>query len=145
MILPRVDLDRVIGDLDAHYLPETPRLAQRRGEIARAYRAAPHRPPAHAGLAYPNEPRASAATLEGFLRGPAMGAGSADAVRNAHPRGILAPHIDLHRGGPTYGCAFAALREIPPDACVVVLGVAHAGSPNPFVLTAKGYATPSPA
>ncbi|HLW59223.1 MAG TPA: AmmeMemoRadiSam system protein B [bacterium] len=142
VILPRGDLDRIIGDLDAHYLLETPRLEQRRGEIARAYRAAPHRPPAHAGVSYPTEPRALAATLEEFLGATAGGAGPADGIGGRPPRGILAPHIDFHRGGPTYGRAYAALREIPPGACVVVLGVAHAGPPSPFVLTTKGYATP---
>jgi len=58
-------------------------------------------------------------------------------------RGVLAPHIDFHRGGTTYGRAYRWLRGLPEGACVVVVGVAHAGPPVPFVLTTKGFATPS--
>src|SRR5713226_3570621 len=45
-ILPSWDLDKIIQDLDARHLLETPGLALRRQELAQAYRAAPHRRPA---------------------------------------------------------------------------------------------------
>jgi len=127
-ILPRGDLDRIIQDLDAHHLLETPRLAQRRRDVEQAYRAAPHRAPAHAG----------------FLSAAAIGrpGGDGDPTPARRPRGLLAPHIDFLRGGPTYGRAYGAVGEIPAGTCAVVVGVAHAGPPAPYVLTTKGYATP---
>lgn len=139
-ILPRADLERVISDLDAHHLLETPRLADRRREITEAFRAAPHRPQAHAGASYPADPAALATTLEQFLGGSGIADGNATA---APVRGVLAPHIDFHRGGATYGRAYRWVQDVPDGACVVVIGVAHAGPPTPFVLTTKGYATPS--
>jgi len=142
-ILPRRDLDRIIDDLDAHHLLETPRLEQRRREIAAAYRAAPHRMPAHAGASYPADPGALRAALQGYLdaAGPAPLADPGS--RGRAIRGLLAPHIDFHRGGATYGRAYRSLGEIPEGTCAVVLGVAHAAPPAPYVLTTKGYATPS--
>jgi AmmeMemoRadiSam system protein B len=41
-----------------------------------------------------------------------------------------------------YGRAYAALSRLPAGVCVIVVGVAHAGSAAPYVLTSKGYETP---
>src|SRR5205807_429961 len=103
---------------------------------------APHRAPAHAGVSYPADPAALAATLEGFLSAAAIGRPGGDGDPARRPRGLLAPHIDFLRGGPTYGRAYGAVGEIPAGTCAVVVGVAHAGPPAPYVLTTKGYATP---
>ncbi len=141
-ILSGWDLDRIIQDLDAHHLLETPRLAQRRRDVEQAYRAAPHRAPAHAGVSYPADPADLAATLQGFLSAAESARPGGDGGNGPRPRGLLAPHIDFLRGGPTYGRAYGAVGEIPAGTCAVVVGVAHAGPPAPFVLTTKGYATP---
>jgi MEMO1 family protein len=146
-LLPSVDLDRIIRDLDAHGLLDSPALETRRRAIVAAYRAAPHRAMAHAGLSYPADPDALSAALDGYLAdGPPPGADAATA-RQADPhadslRGILAPHIDFRRGGPTYGKAYRSLGGLPDGACVLILGVAHAGPSSPYVLTEKGYETP---
>ncbi len=142
-VLPRGDLDRIIEDLDAHHLLETPRLDRRRREIEAAYRAAPHRLLAHAGASYPADPEALGAALQGYLdaAGPRPSPGPGSRARSV--RGLLAPHIDFHRGGATYGRAYRWFHDIPEGACAVVVGVAHAAPPVPYVLTTKGYATPS--
>ncbi len=142
-ILPRWDLDRIISELDAHHLLETPQLAERRREIAAAFRAAPHRSPAHAGASYPADPGALAAELERFLGTARPDAVPDQAASGTPVRGVLAPHIDFHRGGATYGRAYRRLQDLPAGACAVVIGVAHAGPPTPFVLTMKSFATTS--
>jgi len=141
-ILPRPDLDRIIGDLDHHHLLESPDLERYRREVEMAYRAAPHRSPAHAGTAYPADPAALGATLQRFLDTEETGPGK-DRSPDSVVRGVFAPHIDFHRGGFTYGLAYRCLQDIPAGTCVIIVGVAHAGPPVPYVLTAKGYATPS--
>lgn len=133
-LLPSWDLERIIRDLDAHGLLESPALEARRREVADAYRRAPARAMAHAGTTYPADPALLRRTLDRYLDDGAPPA--------APPRGILAPHIDFRRGGPTYGRAYRHLAGLPPGTCVVVVGVAHASPPAPFVLTRKGYETP---
>ncbi len=142
-LLPRQDLDRIIDDLDTHHLLATPKLAQRRQVVEAAYRAVPHRPSAHAGASYPADPGALGAVLQGFLDATRKEAFPRDGPNGLRVRGVIAPHIDFHRGGATYGRAYQWLRGIPAGACVVVVGVAHAAPPVPYVLTTKGYATPS--
>jgi len=142
-ILPQWDLDRIIADLDAHLLLDTPRLAARRLEIEEAYRAAPCRSLAHAGVSYPADQDALRAGLQACMddasatpsETPASGPAAIDGVR-----GLLAPHIDFQRGGPSYGRAYRFLGNVPAGACVIIIGVAHAAPPAPFVLTCKGYA-----
>jgi MEMO1 family protein len=145
MLLSSAELERIVGELDAHGLLDTPAVDIRRRAAADAYRAAPHRAMAHAGTGYPADPDACAAELTRYLDGTGTPerrpSGGADRPA-APPRGILAPHIDFARGGSMYGRAYASLVSLPDDACVIVVGVAHAGAETPYVLTTKGYETP---
>jgi MEMO1 family protein len=141
-LLSREDLDRIIANLDAHHLLESPRVEARRREVTAAFRASPHRFPAHAGASYPADPEALQAELQRFMETAAPD-GDGKGTAGTPVRGLLAPHIDFSRGGATYGRAYRWLQDLPAEACAVVIGVAHAGPPTPFVLTTKGYATPS--
>lgn len=130
------DLQRLIDDLDRHGLLESDTLQARREAIEAAFRAAPVRQPAHAGTAYPADPDALRKTLAGHLAEVRT-----EELADLRPRGIIAPHIDLARGGWCYGWAYAALAPHLPPACLL-LGVAHAAPPMPVVLTTKPFATP---
>jgi hypothetical protein len=57
-------------------------------------------------------------------------------------RGLIAPHIDFHRGGPAYAWAYRALGESSDADLFLVFGTCHAGMPDPFALTRKDYDTP---
>lgn len=57
-------------------------------------------------------------------------------------RGLIAPHIDFHRGGPTYAWAYRELLEHSDADLFVILGTCHAGMTDPFAVTLKPYATP---
>jgi MEMO1 family protein len=109
-------------------------------EIEEAYRAAPCRSLSHAGASYPVDPAALRVQLQGYLDGTSAAPTEPGASGWAKIRGLLAPHIDFHRGGPTYGRAYRFIGGIPTAACVIIVGVAHAAPPAPFVLTRKGYA-----
>jgi AmmeMemoRadiSam system protein B len=74
------------------------------------------------------------ATSVGRLRGPSGPL--------APLRGVLAPHIDFHRGGPTYAWAYREVLERSDANCFVILGTCHAGMPDPFAATLKPYETP---
>ena len=56
--------------------------------------------------------------------------------------GLIAPHIDFHRGGPTCAWAYRALLEASDADLFVILGTCHGGMPDPFAATLKPYDTP---
>ena len=57
-------------------------------------------------------------------------------------RCLIAPHIDLHRGGHSYGWAYGHLALCPKPETVIIFGTAHASPPVPFILTRKSFETP---
>jgi AmmeMemoRadiSam system protein B len=126
---------------DAGFL-DSPRFARRRRAIEEAWLASPSRPAAHAGGAYMADPEALKGQIDGFFRhaeGPGLPVANPGAPRL---RGLIAPHIDFHRGGPTYAWAYRALLEQSDADLFVILGTCHAGMADPFAATLKPYDTP---
>jgi len=134
-------LGEVIAELDRARILDGPEFAAYRA----AYRAERVRPAALAGRAYAGTERALRAQLGRFFADD-RGAGEPDEAEPAGPdarlRGILSPHIDFYRGGPTYTWAYRALVERSAADTFVILGVAHQPCENRFVLTHKDFETP---
>jgi AmmeMemoRadiSam system protein B len=86
-------------------------------------------------------PRELAAARDLDLRSP-QGATSVGRLRSPQLRGLLAPHIDFHRGGPTYAWAYKEILERCDADLFVVLGTCHAGMAEPFAATLKAFDTP---
>ncbi len=139
-----------VETLDRNLMLASDGFRQRRRELADEYRALPSRPARFAGQAY----AADAAELLRELAGAyaaAGGPGAADLPGASGDRGgpdagglpaaIAAPHIDPQRGASSYARAYATVWAARPRR-VILLGVNHAGSRAPFVLTTKDYATP---
>ena len=136
------DIARFAERLDEAGFLQSLGFEARRQAIEEAWLAAPSRPAAHAGGAYADDPDALKGQIDGFFvngDGPGW-----PAPRPGAPnlRGLIAPHIDFHRGGPTYGWAYRALVERSDADLFVVLGTCHAGMPDPFAATLKPYDTP---
>lgn len=128
--------------LDEALMLDSPRFRRRVRAAASAFRKARIRPAALAGRSYAAEPRELEAEMGAFFTRPG-GPGPAPAPgSSARPTGIVAPHIDFHRGGTAYAWAFRDLlgSSLPP-LCVVI-GVAHRTPGTPLVLAAKGFETP---
>jgi AmmeMemoRadiSam system protein B len=126
---------------DAGFL-DSPRFAARRRRIEESWLAGSSRPAAHAGGAYAADPDALRSQIDGFFvhpEGPGL-----PTLRAAPPRlrGLIAPHIDFHRGGPTYAWAYRELLERSAADLFVILGTCHAGMADPFTVTLKPYDTP---
>lgn len=82
------------------------------------------RPPAVAGLFYPDDPRALAAGVRGYLAAARGAAGAAGAVA-VRPRAIVAPHAGYAYSGPVAGSAFASLTGATWVRRVLLLGPSH--------------------
>ena len=104
--------------------------------------AQPLRPAIHAGGAYAGDPSDLASMLAaGYLH--TDGPGSLPGPRGSSPvRGVIAPHVDLHRGAPTYSWAYKALAEAEPAELYVILGTCHTPVLGHFAATRKAYDTP---
>jgi AmmeMemoRadiSam system protein B len=133
-----------LSRLDEGGFLEGPRAEYRFEQGRAAFLAQPVRAAVHAGGAYPD----GLAMLPEMLAAAhldADGPGSVPAARHAEAaplRAIIAPHVDLHRGAPTYSWAYKALAEAQPAELYVILGTCHTPVAGHFAVTKKAYATP---
>ena len=127
---------------EAGYL-ETPAVAAKREKALEYFRGSPKRPAMFAGTSYPAEPLPLDARLLTFFTGEkGPGKLKSESPAKPAPLGLVAPHIDFTRGGPSYAWAYQALSERKAPDVVVALGVAHASPNSPWVFTPKAYETP---
>src|SRR6266851_4577023 len=134
-----------LSRLDEGGFLEGPRAQYRFEQRRSAFLAQPVRAAVHAGGAYPDGleelPRMLAsAYLDGD--GPGALAATRSGSTTAPLRGVIAPHVDLHRGAPTYSWAYKSLAEAAPADLYVVLGTCHTPVMGHFAATSKPYATP---
>jgi AmmeMemoRadiSam system protein B len=129
--------------LDEAGFLEGPRAEHRLQQRHARFQSLPVRRAVHAGGAYADGvdelPRMLA---DGYLH--ADGPGALPGVRGptAPPRGVIAPHVDLHRGAPTYSWAYKAIAEAQLADLYVVLGTCHTPVRGGFAATLKPYDTP---
>jgi AmmeMemoRadiSam system protein B len=138
----RADLEKVLTTLDDHGFLDSERFAERRDAIEREFLARPTRPAAHAGGAYAGEATELRRTMDGYFVEPTGPGPIADPRAGEPLRGLIAPHIDFHRGGPAYAWAYRELAERGDADVFVIFGTCHAGMQDPFALTRKDYDTP---
>jgi len=115
------------------------RLHSRQGRFLEG----PVRAAVHAGGAYPSGPELPRYLDDGYMHhdGPGALPGAPD-LATKPPRAVIAPHVDLHRGAPTYSWAYKAVAEAAPADLYIVLGTCHAPVAGGFAATRKAYDTP---
>src|SRR4029077_3001550 len=118
------EMEGLITELDHRLFLDTERFRARwKGEIE-SYLNNPVRPAAHAGSAYAGEAAELREQLQGLftcpqgpgapsLRAPGAPGINGNGSRNGHGRlcGVLSPHIDLRRGGPSFAWAYKKVVE----------------------------------
>lgn len=136
------DLKKIMDLLDHHYFLDSERFLERRRKIIEDFRRLPTRPPAHAGAVYKEDPAELRSQLAGHFDSPeGPGRPNRDGARRT-PKAVIAPHIDFHRGGPSYAWSYKELAESPGADLYILLGTSHGGGENPFTVTLKDFATP---
>jgi hypothetical protein len=140
-LVTREQIETLTASLDEHGFLDSPAFAARREAIDREFLDAPSRPASHAGGAYAEDPGHLRATMDGFFTAPG-GPGPVAGFQGGGVRGLIAPHIDFHRGGPAYAWAYRDLAERGEADLFVIFGTCHAGMTHPFALTRKHYDTP---
>jgi AmmeMemoRadiSam system protein B len=142
-LLPSEKIQEIVERLDDAMLLEGPRFDSHLEGLIAEFRDSPVRAPTLAGQAYEEEPDKLAEQIESYY-GPPEGPGRpVPGKREAPLPALIAPHIDLERGGTSYAAAWAVAAEGPPPDSVVVLGTAHQGaSPGLFIGAKKAFRTP---
>ncbi len=140
-----VEVQRLVEQLDERYFLDSDRFRAYWQKHVQSYLDHPVRPAAHAGGAYEGEPeklRAQLARLFTCSAGP--GAPGATPATNGHGQlcGVLSPHIDLHRGGPTFAWAYKKIVERSDADLFLIFGTAHTAMRNLFSVSRKDFATP---
>jgi AmmeMemoRadiSam system protein B len=136
------DLKRIIDLLDSHYYLHSERFLEHQEKIIEEFRRLPVRPPAHIGSVYKEDPGELKSQLESHFQ-PSKGPGQPNKSHTSFvPRAIVAPHIDFHRGGPSYAWSYKELAESPGADLYILLGTSHCGGQSPFTATLKDFSTP---
>ena len=138
------EIEGLVREFDARSLLDTEQFRARWKRDIEQYLNSPVRPAAHAGGAYEAEPDALARQLAALFT-HAKGPGTLPEPNGkvgSGLRGVISPHIDLHRGGPAFAWAYKQLIEHSDADLFVLFGTAHNPMRNLFALTKKSFATP---
>lgn len=135
------EIEQVVSSLDARSLLDSESYRTARRKMAEEFAASKSRKPFHAGGGYAATARELTEQLIGYYRSQ-EGAGEPAGPPRGGLRGVLAPHIDFHRGGTCYTHAYRRIAERSDADLYLILAVAHSSPPTPFVFTAKDFETP---
>ncbi len=131
-------VENLLSQLDEALLLDSERFVREYAQTLAQFRAAPSRPPALAGRAYPSSPEVLERTLDEYC-----GAVTGDPSDDGQVRGLISPHIDYGRGGSVYAGVWQRAKAAVRDAEVaVVLGTNHNDCQRLFTLTRQSYSTP---
>ncbi len=130
-------IEQLIELLDKHYFLDTPRYDQENKRVRDTFREATVREAALAGRGY-----STSATLLGAQLDDLLFHGSTlEIPLKGGMLGLMAPHIDYHRGGTAYGISYSSLRDEQHDLYILI-GTSHQYSDKMFHLTRKNFDSP---
>lgn len=141
-ILPGEQFRALIAQLDANLMLESEGFLSACQRIEDEFKQLTVRSAAHAGTAYEADPDRLRAQIERFFtasNGPGL-----DTIPSPDGaiKGLIAPHIDFHRGGHCYAWAYRELATSLDADLFIILGIAHAGPAGLFTMTTKDFVTP---
>ena len=141
-ILPMETIENLVAQLDERHYLDGPSFQSFCRALEKAFRDSPSRPARHAGSAYAAEGDKLRSQIRGYFSHP-EGPEHNPLPRFSNPlRGLIAPHIDFARGGPTYAHAYRALADHSGADTYVIFGTCHTPMPQRFSISPKNYETP---
>ncbi|MGB9596783.1 MAG: AmmeMemoRadiSam system protein B [Candidatus Poribacteria bacterium] len=132
---------KVVNDLDTNLMLESDRFEEYKRYVAEDFANSTIRLSAFAGRAYESDPELLKEQLNSYFTHP-EGPGEPNFQNNGSIRGIVAPHIDLQRGGICYAWAYKEIAEHSNADLFIIFGTSHTNSKNPFIITKKDFQTP---
>jgi len=141
-LFPMVQIESLVEALDDQLFLDGPQFQAAYRAMREEFLSRRTRPCVLAGASYPADPRELREFLDGLFsepEGPGLprhGSGPTDL------KALIAPHIDLRRGGNCFAHAYKSLAERSDAEVFVILGIAHYGDGKPYTLTEKDFETP---
>ena len=135
-------IQQVIAELDKNLLLDNNRSRDFIKKLKDDFKNSTIRKDVHAGTAYEANKDKLKAQLDSFFtsaEGPGM---PSEFNQTNGLKGVIAPHIDLGCGGPCFAWAYKEIAESSDAELFIILGIAHTGTNNLFVLTDKTFETP---
>ncbi len=135
-------IKQVIKELDNNLLLDNSRSRDYIKEMKDDFKNSSIRKDAHAGTAYEADKDKLKDQIDGFFvssDGPGMPSQSS---QTKGLKGVIAPHIDIGCGGSCFAWAYKEIAESSDADLFIILGIAHTGTKNLFVLTDKTFETP---
>jgi AmmeMemoRadiSam system protein B len=132
----------IIEKLDSCLFLESGRFQEVMKKAVQEFRKAKVRRASHAGSGYESEHQALVSQIGGLFTS-SEGPGLPEAEpRTGRMRGLIAPHIDIRRGGLCFAWSYAELAKECRATTFVILGISHVQTRKRFVLTDKDFETP---
>lgn len=135
-------IKEIINQLDTYLFLENQHFYDAKEKIIEDFRSLRIRSASHAGTAYEADPEKCRNQLNSLFT-KSDGPGLPDTTSpSGRLTGLIAPHIDLTRGGLCFAHSYAELaRECKADI-FIILGIAHSPAATMYVLTNKDFQTP---
>jgi MEMO1 family protein len=141
-VLPLENLEQLVSQLDEQRYLDSPQFRTFYQDLVRKFCDASSRPAQNAGSAYAAESQSLQMQIQSYFVHP-EGPGSEIIDNSNRPlRGLVSPHIDFTRGGPTYAHAYSALASHPGADTFIIFGTCHTFMPKRFSIGSKDYETP---
>jgi MEMO1 family protein len=139
----REEITALIQKLDDSGFLLSEKFEAMRSRIDAAFAGSSQRQPYLAGRSYPREPGALREWMSRFfLHHDGPGRLPGEESKAPPVKCLIAPHIDLERGGHSYAHGYLRMHAGGRPKTVFVFGVAHAAPPVPFILCKKDFVTP---
>ena len=142
-MLFREQLDGLLMTLDDYLFLDNETSRARMRQLIDEFNQQTTRSPFHAGVSYEEDPENLRLQLQSFFDPEKGGPGDPQPPKTRKTiAALMAPHIDLRAGGPSFAYAYKALVEASPVSTCVILGTGHEPLANCFALSRKNFETP---
>ena len=135
-------IHQVIEELDKNLLLDNNRSRDFIKKLKDDFRNSTIRKDSHAGTAYEADRDKLKDQIDGFFTSADGPGKPSSSSKTTGLKGVIAPHIDIGCGGPCFAWAYKEIVESSDAELFIILGIAHTGTRNLFVLTDKIFETP---
>ncbi len=140
--IPMDKIEEIVLQLDKELYLESETYEKALQEVQETFRNSKYREPAHAGTAYPIEADQITQQLSGLLSSIDGDNSDGDPSKDDCVSLLIAPHIDLNRGGKCFAFAYQELAKSSPSDLYIILGTGHQSNKSLMSLTRKSYSSP---